>query len=62
MIDAKKKNKDLKENISADLFNSHFTKNLLKQKVFIYTVLYFLILHVIVGYWVALLYSEFVGK
>ncbi|HAU5664743.1 TPA: hypothetical protein MEH78_003741, partial [Klebsiella quasipneumoniae subsp. quasipneumoniae] len=26
MIDAKKMNKDLKENISADLFNSHFTK------------------------------------
>ncbi|EIB4381601.1 hypothetical protein K8X85_004806, partial [Salmonella enterica] len=25
MIDAKKMNKDLKENISADLFNSHFT-------------------------------------
>nr|WCS70281.1 hypothetical protein [Salmonella enterica subsp. enterica serovar Rissen] len=45
MIDAKKMNKDLKENISADLFNSHFTKFIKAEGIYLYCSL-FLILHV----------------
>nr|AWM63245.1 hypothetical protein [Escherichia coli] len=36
MIDAKKMNKDLKENISADLFNSHFTKFIKAEGIYLY--------------------------
>lgn len=41
MIDAKKMNKDLKENISADLFNSHFTKFIKAEGVYLYCSLFF---------------------
>ncbi|MFZ8546704.1 hypothetical protein ACO1ZI_23860, partial [Klebsiella pneumoniae] len=36
MIDAKKMNKDIKENISADLFNSHFTKFIKAEGIYLY--------------------------
>ncbi len=60
MIDAKKMNKDLKENISADLFNSHFTKFIKAEGIYLYCSLFFDIACIIVIGW--LLYSEFVGK
>lgn len=60
MIDAKKMNKDLKENISADLFNSHFTKFIKAEGIYLYCFLFFDIACIIVIGW--LLYSEFVGK
>ncbi|HDZ7103006.1 hypothetical protein ACI6RC_27935 [Klebsiella pneumoniae] len=41
MIDAKKTNKDLKENISASLFNSHFTKIIKAEGVYLYCSLFF---------------------
>lgn len=60
MIDAKKMNKDLKENISADLFNSHFTKFIKAEGIYLYCSLFFDIACIIVIGW--LLYPEFVGK
>lgn len=60
MIDAKKMNKDLKENIRADLFNSHFTKFIKAEGIYLYCSLFFDIACIIVIGW--LLYSEFVGK
>ena len=53
-------NKDLKENISADLFNSHFTKFIKAEGIYLYCSLFFDIACIIVIGW--LLYSEFVGK
>ncbi|HDK2043412.1 TPA: hypothetical protein PRX23_005137, partial [Escherichia coli] len=41
MIDAKKMNKDIKENISADLFNSHFTKFIKAEGIYLYCSLFF---------------------
>ncbi|EIC5282381.1 hypothetical protein K9X12_004336 [Salmonella enterica] len=58
MIDAKKMNKDLKENISADLFNSHFTKMIKAEGIYLYCSLLFDIACIIVFGW--MLYSEFV--
>ncbi|END9778765.1 hypothetical protein ABMH36_003579 [Escherichia coli] len=58
MIDAKKMNKDIKENISADLFNSHFTKIIKAEGVYLYCSLLFDIACIIVFGW--MLYSEFV--
>lgn len=58
MIDAKKMNKDLKENISADLFNSHFTKMIKAEGIYLYCSLLFDIACIIVFGWI--LYSEFV--
>ncbi|EGO1652607.1 hypothetical protein ITO44_004559 [Salmonella enterica] len=58
MIDAKKMNKDLKENISADLFNSHFTKMTKAEGIYLYCSLLFDIACIIVFGW--MLYSEFV--
>lgn len=58
MIDAKKMNKDLKENISADLFNSHFTKIIKAEGIYLYCSLLFDIACIIVFGW--MLYSEFV--
>ncbi|HGX0174650.1 TPA: hypothetical protein ACNRVT_003986 [Escherichia coli] len=58
MIDAKKMNKDLKENISADLFNSHFTKMIKAEGIYLYCSLLFYIACIIVFGW--MLYSEFV--
>ncbi|EKA7818822.1 hypothetical protein [Klebsiella aerogenes] len=60
MIDAKKMNKDLKENISADLFNSHFTKFIKAEGIYLYCSLFFDIACIIVIGW--MLYSEIVGK
>lgn len=60
MIDAKKMNKDIKENISADLFNSHFTKFIKAEGIYLYCSLLFDIACIIVFGW--MLYSEFVGK
>ncbi|HAG9807210.1 TPA: hypothetical protein HHB18_004345 [Escherichia coli] len=60
MIDAKKMNKDIKENISADLFNSHFTKFIKAEGIYLYCSLFFDIACIIVFGW--MLYSEFVGK
>ncbi|ELD9718284.1 hypothetical protein RLW13_004127 [Escherichia coli] len=58
MIDAKKMNKDIKENISADLFNSHFTKIIKAEGIYLYCSLLFDIACIIVFGW--MLYSEFV--
>ena len=58
MIDAKKMNKDLKDNISADLFNSHFTKIIKAEGIYLYCSLFFDIACIIVFGW--MLYSEFV--
>lgn len=58
MIDAKKMNKNLKENISADLFNSHFTKMIKAEGIYLYCSLLFDIACIIVFGW--MLYSEFV--
>ncbi|EKL4456582.1 hypothetical protein PRJ70_004467 [Salmonella enterica] len=58
MIDAKKMNKDIKNNISADLFNSHFTKIIKAEGVYLYCSLLFDIACIIVFGW--MLYSEFV--
>lgn len=57
MIDAKKMNKDIKENISADLFNSHFTKIIKAEGIYLYCSLLFDIACIIVFGW--MLYSEF---
>ncbi|EIB3134060.1 hypothetical protein [Enterobacter ludwigii] len=58
MIDAKKMNKDIKENISADLFNSHFTKIIKAEGIYLYCSLLFDIACIIV--FGLMLYSEFV--
>ncbi|EDU1766871.1 hypothetical protein C3T32_004274 [Salmonella enterica] len=58
MIDTKKMNKDIKENISADLFNSHFTKIIKAEGIYLYCSLLFDIACIIVFGW--MLYSEFV--
>ncbi|HDR8798876.1 TPA: hypothetical protein QDA34_004808 [Escherichia coli] len=60
MIDAKKVNKGIKENISADLFNLHFTKIIKAESIYFYSSLLFNISCVIFFGW--MLYSEFVGK
>ena len=51
MIDAKKMNKDLKVNISADLFNSHFTKFIKAEGIYLYCSLFFDIACIIVIGW-----------
>ncbi|EPH0807291.1 hypothetical protein LJE20_003359, partial [Escherichia coli] len=58
MVDAKKMNSEIKDNISTELFNSHFTKIIKAEGVYLYFSIFFDIACIIVFGW--MLYSEFV--
>ncbi|EER2167852.1 hypothetical protein GAJ78_003679 [Escherichia coli] len=58
IIDAKKMNSEIKNNISTELFNSHFTKIIKAEGVYLYFSIFFDIACIIVFGW--MLYSEFV--